>query len=400
VPCPGTDRSHRTCTCLAGRVPAAGRASLLRYRAGLAPPLVSHCCPHLVLQQTAAQLEDAPGTPARFLSPQPADASPPTPTAEKEKAVAARPEASEQGVAGLPVAVGTRDGQCGLSSPAAYDRASVRVRLSAPDYSLNTFLKKYYVLVIQDSHLYTHFSRTHIYSISYSISTTISYPLSSLSFSLLLSFYRRAHRNAIFNADSHSVGWCGVWYAIFSVPSPLSCCGAVSLRSLSPFGRRSRLSKRGGGRRHGRVDGRCRSINLDPAIPVPPPTNFDRRSSSFNRARAAMARTRTEMFCPDLALRRSSVTVSKLTSREYRPSSKENACCSLDGTAPLPQFVPRRAMAGTLVTRRFPGIQAIYLESLTVLGVCVCFFFFLKVPQRRAHVIHFWKVAGLFEPLG
>jgi hypothetical protein len=50
----------------------------------------------------------------------------------------------------------------------------------------------------------------------------------------------------------------------------------------------------------------------------------------------------------------------------------------LDGTVPLPQFVPRRAMAGTLVTRRFPGIQAIYLESLTVLGVCVCFFFFFE----------------------
>lgn len=158
----------------------------------------------------------------------------------------------------------------------------------------------------------------------------------------------------------------------------------MRVRSLSPFGRRSRLSKRGGGRRHGRVAGRCRSINLDPAIPVPAPTNFDRRSSSFNRARAAMARTRTEMFYPDLALRRSSVTVSKLaekrrslsTSRAYRPSSKENPCCSLDGTVPLPQFVPRRAMAGTLVTRRFPGIQAIYLESLTVLGVCVCFLFF------------------------
>jgi hypothetical protein len=76
------------------------------------------------------------------------------------------------------------------------------VRLSAPHHSLNTPLKEYFILVIYDSHLYTNFSRTHIYYISYSISTTISYPLSILSFSLLpplsslLPFYRRSRTNA------------------------------------------------------------------------------------------------------------------------------------------------------------------------------------------------------------
>jgi hypothetical protein len=54
------------------------------------------------------------------------------------------------------------------------------LRLSTPYHYLNTPLKKYSVLVIQDSHLYTNFSRSHIYSILYFISTIILYYLSYL----------------------------------------------------------------------------------------------------------------------------------------------------------------------------------------------------------------------------
>jgi hypothetical protein len=110
--------------------------------------------------------------------------------------------------------------------------------LSTPYHSLNIPLKKYSVIVIQDSHICTNSSRTHIYSISYSISTTISYPLSSLSFSLLLPIYRRALPVACYC----SIRYCSVTFTVCrcrrsnatcGVQSSLPSRGADSLTSVS-----------------------------------------------------------------------------------------------------------------------------------------------------------------------
>jgi hypothetical protein len=116
-------------------------------------------------------------------------------------------------------------------------------RLSTPHHSLNVSLKEYSVPDTKNSHLYINSFCIHIYSISYSISPTISYPLSSLSFSLILLFYR--HARAIGTCGVYcSKCYCSVWYSVarcsssitlFSVQSGLPICTADSLSNQQVF---------------------------------------------------------------------------------------------------------------------------------------------------------------------